>query len=158
MDIEPLDARLWFEALERLAHRLESEPVSALERQLRHAFHLRQLAPRPLRTLLRATCGEDEYEATLERGDYAGAAEALVGPPLTHSVHRFGNEKVEVAVFLPGNPIPVSFSSETFPSALLGAWLRSLQTLKAFVRVPANEVRDPAAAVFQTGSRAQLVH
>lgn len=157
MDIEPLDARLWFEALERLARRLESEPVSALERQLRHAYHLRQLAPRPLRTLLRPTCGEDEYEATLERGDLAGAAEALVGPPLTHSMRRSGKE-VEVAVFLPGNPLPMSFSAETFPSALLGAWLCSLQTLKAFVRIPANEVRAPAAAVLQAGSQARLVH
>lgn len=158
MDIEPLDARLWFEALERLARRLESEPVSALERQLRHAFHLRQLAPRPLRTLLRAPCGEDEYEAMLEAGNHAGAAEALVGPPLTHSTRSLGNGKAEAAVFLPGNPLPVSFSGDTIPSALLGAWLHSLQTLKAFVRVPANEVREPAAALPQTGSQARLVH
>lgn len=162
MDIEPLDARLWFEALERLERRLTAEPDSALERQLRHAFHLQQLAPRPLRSLVRPSCGEDQYEDKLERGDLAGAAEALVGPPLSHSARRLGERDVEVQLFLPGNPVPVSCAGESLPTTLLRAWLRSLRTLKARVRAPAAEGRGSEMAavppVRSVRSHARLGH
>ena len=130
MDIEPLDADLWFAALGRLEQRLDSADESQLGQALRHAFHLQQLAPRWLRGLLRTRLDEYQFEDVLEHGNYEVAADALVGPPMTYTILQCGDELVQAAICLPGAPAPASTRAANRPAAILGAWLRCLQTLE----------------------------
>ena len=101
MDIEPLDTDLWFTALGRLEQRLNTADESQVGQAFRHAFHLQQLAPR-----------------------------GLVGPPMTYTILQCGDELVQAAICLPGAPAPASTRAANRSAAILGAWLRCLQTLE----------------------------
>jgi hypothetical protein len=77
-DIEPLEPGLWTQRLEQLA-RWPLGDEAGIERLLRHAFHLVQLAPRPLRHLVHCTCAEAEFEILLEARAFDAAALRLIG-------------------------------------------------------------------------------
>ena len=128
-DIEPLETGTWLRELEKLAtDRQRSE--TTLVRAFRRALYLTQLAPRPLRHLVRCSVTELEFERLLEADELFKAAQALVGDRLGYSLTRVDDgERIEAEVWFPaGNP-SASTSARDEASALLQAWLRCLAAL-----------------------------
>lgn len=158
MDIEPIDTELWFGALSVLQQRRMGAVVSDLERQLRHAYHLQQLAPRSLRELVCSTCDEKTYETYLESGAYDLAARALVGHQLSYVLRIHGEHAVEAIVRLPGDTAGSSIHATNAASALLGAWLCCLQKLKSLARLTADETVRPATPTVASDSRPLILH
>lgn len=134
VEIEPLEPELWFAALEQLSRRQAKAERGTVETLLRHAFHLTQLAPGPLRIVVRCELDEDSFERLLDTEAFDSAAVALVGPPAGFALHcAVGNRhKVyQATVRLPGQrKPPVTARSEDAACALLGAWTNSLLALK----------------------------
>ena len=153
MDIEPLDAELWFSALNQLDQRRKLENGSGLERQLRLAYLLQQLAPRPLRERTRPTCDERAYEALLESGAYESASRALVGPPFLYTIRILAEHAVEAAVRMPGDGAAILVCAAEPASALLGAWLGCLQGLRCGALMPRNEPEGPEVLKVSAGTR-----
>lgn len=134
VEIEPLEPELWFAALAQLSRRLASAAGSGVENLLRHAYHLVQLAPAPLRTVLRCELDEASFEALLESGAVDSAAVALVGPPAGFSLRcTTGSQRriFQASVNIAGqSKPPADTSSESLACALLGAWVDALLALK----------------------------
>lgn len=133
-EIEALAPGHWFAALERLSRRQADATGGTVETLLRHAFHLTQLTPAALRTVVRCELDEDEFEASLACGAFASAALALMAPPIGFTLRCAPGNRTrmfQASVRLPGqaNP-PVDLSSENPACALLGAWVRALLALR----------------------------
>ena len=75
--IEPLELTLWLARVRQVSD-WPREGSGALEKALRHSFHLVQLAPRQLRPFVRCTLAEAEFEAKLEAGAQLSAAMSLI--------------------------------------------------------------------------------
>lgn len=144
-DIEPLAPELWFAALKHLSER-QAAGGANVESLLRHAFHLLQLAPLPLRGVVRCELNEEKFERLLECDAFDAAAVALVGPPAGFSLRcAIGTRKrvFEAAVHLPGQLHPSADTrSENAASALVGAWASSLLAIRQ--RLPEAPAPRPA--------------
>lgn len=125
-DVEPLETGLWLQEWDKLASRSLIDDQD-LERVLRHAFHLVQLAPRPLRHLINCAVSEEQYEIMLEVGAWDSAAISLIGDQLGISVTRLsGTENFTAHVSNLREPAPRRVSDSTFARAVLKAWLKYL--------------------------------
>lgn len=144
-DVEPLAPELWFAALKHLSER-QAAGGANVESLLRHAFHLLQLTPLPLRGIVRCEQDEEAFERLLECDAYDAAAVALVGPPAGFSLRcAMGTRKqvFEAAVHLPGQLHPSADAhSESAASALVGAWANCLLAIKQ--RLPGAPAPRPA--------------
>ena len=147
-DIEPLEPGLWLHQWQRLAARL-IETVEDLERALRHAFHLVQLAPRPLRPIVNCHASEDEFEAFLEAGAMETAMFELIGDRLGFSLGRAAGDEAVVAEILPPGGQMFGASGRSPVEALFQAWLRYLAALEdaadpeiAFSRLDPHKVQS----------------
>lgn len=80
-ETEPLHVGLWFQAIARLAKRLEKARDEDVAACIRQAFHLLKLSPLPLRAAFPHTLSDSEFEAMLEDSE-ADAVTALLGPIL----------------------------------------------------------------------------
>lgn len=130
-DIEPLEPAMWFEQIERLYVRRNAETECGSCAPFRTAFHLLQLAPRPLRCVLPAEHDERAIESLLERGALLEAAIALFGAPLGVSLARDAEtEHFEATVVIPGARASGSDAGAHPASALLGAWCQASIALK----------------------------
>lgn len=133
-DIEPLEPELWFHAVERLSRRISPPNDNDVQSMLRHALHLVQLTPGPLKGLVRCEIGEDAFEDFLDRGALDSAAIALVGSPMCYELSSGldrGQKAIAAKVWLPnqtGRPNPAS--AESVATALLGAWAACLVALR----------------------------
>jgi hypothetical protein len=132
--IEPLDPELWFQALERLSRRLSASNDNDVESMLRHALHLVQLTPGPLKGVVRCEIGEQAFEEFLARGAFDSAAIALVASPMSYELNctlDAGRRGIEARVWLPSQAAqPSPATGECLASALLGAWAGCLVALK----------------------------
>jgi hypothetical protein len=140
-DIEPLETGLWFQEWGKLVLR-SRETDEELERVLRHAFHLVQLAPRPLRHVISCPLSEQQFEAVLEAQAWESATVALLGNYLGFVTSRHCGETVFTAeVSNPDDPARHRASDRSFARAVLGAWLSYLVMLGS-ESVPATH-QDP---------------
>lgn len=126
-DIEPLDAALWFERVEIIA-----AGAFDLERSLRHASHLLQLTPYPLRHVVRLAIDEDSFEALLEAGELDAAARHLVAQPTALAIKNEGNGVlVEASISCVILKRVVTGTGPTEADAILNAWASCLLALRA---------------------------
>jgi hypothetical protein len=134
LHIEPLAPEPWFGALERLALRQRTSGPQAVESMLRHGLHLIQLAPGPMKTIVRCETSEAAFEALLDKGAFDAAAIALVGPPLCFEIRGTsvqGRRHVWACVKLADAEDRKSSSScNTVAGALVGAWSSFLIELR----------------------------
>jgi hypothetical protein len=132
-EIEPLEPELWLAALARLAQRQIKAAESEVESLLRHSFHLLQLAPRPLKGMVRCELDEKAFESLLECGAFDSAAVALVAQPAGFELYCLPGSPehvVEASVSLPGQSGPPGIASGAgIASALVGAWASCLASL-----------------------------
>lgn len=132
--IEPLEPELWFSALSRLADRRQASGSDGIESMLRHAFHLAQLTPGPLRGTVRCERGEEHFEVLLREGALDAAALALVGFPLCFELictAAGGQRLVKAVVTLSEVEEHTSTATcSTVGGALLGAWCLCLAGLR----------------------------
>ena len=133
-DIEPLEPDLWFAALAQLSKRRAEAREGGAESLLRHAFHLLQLTPRPLRGHVQCAVSEETFEALLQAGATDCAALGLVGLTAEIDLHRSaipGTEAVEARVCLPGQEtMPAAAQAQSIALALLGAWANCLLAIR----------------------------
>ena len=130
-DPEPLEPQAWFRALGKLAERVTDAPTDQHETLLRHAYHLLQLTPRPLRRLVRPDLTEKRFEELLDCGAFESAAIGLVGHPITYTIFRPESGLLEAQVHLPGPARPVMARAPSLTMALLAAWTQCLLALES---------------------------
>jgi hypothetical protein len=132
-DTEPLEPEIWFAALEQLRRQQNRAIGAGVGSLLRQAFHLLQLAPRPLRAAIRCELDEDSFERLLDSEAFDSAAMALVGPPAGFALRcAVGNRHrvFEATVRLPGQARPPGEArSQNAARALLAAWTNALLAL-----------------------------
>ncbi len=131
---EPLEPELWFSALARLAQRQRASNGGNPESMLRHAFHLAQLTPGPLRGIVRCELCEEDFGTLLELAAFDAAAIALVGAPLCFAIKGTaggGQRLVKAEVTLPDQQELASAATcQTVAGALVGAWSLCLVDLR----------------------------
>jgi hypothetical protein len=130
-DVEPLEPRSWFRMIGKLAAQLEGAPSDRHEPLLRHAYHLLELAPRPLRGMIRSDLTAARYEQLLDCGALESAVVGLVGHPMAYEVARLRTDLHEAEVRLPGQVKPTLARGPSAPIALLAAWTQCLASLNA---------------------------
>jgi hypothetical protein len=128
--IEPLEPQSWFRALAKLAERTGRASSDEPEPLLRHAYHLLQLAPRPLGDTVRSDLTEAKYEQLLDCGAFEAAAVGLVGRPMNYAIFRPQADLFEAQVCLPGQARPIVARAPSLPMALLAAWTQCLAALE----------------------------
>ena len=157
--IEPLEPTLWFDAIRKLAYRLDRTGVDELESQLRHAYHLLQLTPRPLRSMIRSDLNETKFEQLLESRAFGIAAEALVGSPMAYTVSRLKEDLFEAQVSLPVQSVPTTVQSYDRVATLLSAWALCLVTLEERSFTLQTEYLHPLPRKVRSGRHPrQIVH
>jgi len=130
-DIEPLEPATWFRAIARLERWRVRSTEDELDRLLRHTFHLIQLAPRPLRSIIRSDLSEARLEMLLECQAQESAAMGLVGQPMRYGLARLTTGHFEAKVWFRESAEPKKAHSTSLASALLGAWTESIVSLEA---------------------------
>lgn len=135
---------LWFERVEKIAR----GGLPTIEHRLRHALHLLQLAPTPLREVARAAIDEESFEALLEAGNYDTAARHLVASPIALDIDD-DRATIEATIRCPLIEGAVCASGSSIASAVLKAWALCMLELRiVFVaelrRERGEEARDPA--------------
>ena len=129
-EIQPLEPELWFQALGKLAVRAVDTPAAESESLLRHAFHLLQLAPGPLKHMVRTELSESEYEHLLECEAFESAAIRLIGYPMTYTLMRCQADIVEAEVKLPDSSDAQPVRASNLALATIGSWAASLARLQ----------------------------
>lgn len=153
-DIEPLEPKVWLLQLKNLALRSLSE-ADELERALRHALHLAQLTPRPLRHLVNCGVAEDLFEDLLMGGAFDLAALALVGDRLGLRLVRASEGlPAEAEVWFHGEEEEgASGSDASLAVAILQAWLACLAALDRPVMFNRISARRPTLHKARSGRR-----
>jgi hypothetical protein len=127
--IEPLGLKTWFGSVARLSAKAVAAPA-AVGPALRHAYHLVQLAPYPLRSSISAALNERAFEDLLEAGIHDIAAQALVGSPAGLALVRQPDSKAIFAeVRFPDGASPGCGQGRTIARAILQAWCRAALAL-----------------------------
>lgn len=126
---EPLDADTWFDRMARLAEGLGE---GAPDRHLRKAYHLRALAPHPLKGMMAAAVEEERFEAMLECGAYESAVTSLIGETGQVAVARDDRHTgIEVRLRVdPGSPAGNETTTASWSTAMLEAWVVSFLRLR----------------------------
>lgn len=130
MPIDPLPLDIWFQRLEWIEAQLTGTGSVACPRLLRHAFHMLELTPEPLRPFIKAEIAEKEFEALLAKELFEDAVVLLVVPPFKLSV--FSDEDGDFAAVseLKETAITGSGRHALYTVAVLQSWMRCLLALK----------------------------
>ncbi|MAQ65381.1 MAG: hypothetical protein CMN69_01595 [Sphingomonadaceae bacterium] len=126
-DPDRLLTRIWKTRLIWIEDHLKRK--SPIEPLLRHAFHLIQIAPLQMRSLISDAADERQYEDALASEDWDRAIQLLLGDRV--SVSRLTPTSGAMAVIVRDERASGSAIGATFPEAALGAWVARL--LKAIV-------------------------
>lgn len=130
LDIEPLDPATWFARVERLLDTTERMDGGSPDFAIRKAYHLVNLAPGPLRTLLPAQIDEQAMERMLDCGGYETAVMALIGPTTSFAAEKKAGEgTVTVEMTLQPHSINGRGHHESCAKAMLNAWAECLVNL-----------------------------
>lgn len=101
---------------------------------LRHAFHLAQLTPGPLRGIVRCEVCEEDFGALLEHAAFDAAAIALIGMPLCFSITGTAEDNRRVVraevTFSDQRERASAATCQTVAGALVGAWSLCLVDLR----------------------------
>lgn len=124
-DIEPLQADLWFERIALIA----SGRFGSLDKCLRHAAHLVQLAPAVLRVAVGYPPSESKLEALLQAEDFDDAARHLVRPG-SLSVQARAGQLAEARIACPILDCEIKGVGDTVATAILDAWTTHLLALR----------------------------
>ena len=146
--VEPLEPALWFARIEKIAN----GELGCIENALRHAAHLLQLTPIPLRQQVGLAIDVDTFEALLETGDFDTAAKHLVARPTALGV-KTGDETRTIrarikCVVLNRN---IDGHGDTVATAVLDAWTTCLLALRAEF---GSDVLSPVDQFRHTGQSA----
>lgn len=123
---EPLEARLWFGRVKKIA----DGEIPEIERALRHAFHLLQLIPNEFRHIVRLQIEEDELEALLDAGDFDGAARQLLANPTALGVRENEPERTSAVISCPILKRTMEGEGDSIASAILGAWTNAFLAIE----------------------------
>lgn len=123
---EELESTLWFRRIDMIA----SDALPSIENELRHASHLLQLTPEPLRPLVGLGIEEEEFEALLDAGDFDAAARYLVAQPTALSVEGSGGDIVRATIQCSILGRPISGVAPTVAKAILRAWTTCLLAVR----------------------------
>ena len=118
-ELSPIDADLWFERLAMIAR----GELRSLERSLRHAFHLVQLAPEEFRRSIRPAADEPSFEALLDESQFHEAASCLIHYPSPPIVAFAGTRVVEAEIACPKCSSLFRGAGDNPGSAILGCCL-----------------------------------
>lgn len=136
--IEPLGVKTWFGSVDRLRTKAIGDSLS-IGSALRHAYHLVQLAPHPLRTSISAALSERAFEELLDAGIHDIAAQALVGAPAGFALVRQPDSKTIFAeVRFPDGGRPGCGQGRTIARAILQAWCRAALALDESLAGPSR--------------------
>lgn len=139
-DIEPLEPALWFRRIEMIAN----GELGCVEHSLRHAAHMLQLTPRPLRDQVGLSTDEDTFEALLDSGDFDTAARHLVARPTALSVESGdGVESFRATISCMVLDRVIDGTGETIANAVLNAWTTCLMALKSEYGADLLHLVDP---------------
>lgn len=125
--VEPLDPILWFTRIELIA----DGALGCVENSLRHAAHLLQLSPLPLRPFVGLSIDVELFEALLDSGDFDTAARHLVAHPTALSVDRANGAKL-IAATIKCSALGRNIRgvADTVANAVLDAWTTCLLAVK----------------------------
>lgn len=138
--IEPLGLENWFASVRRLST-LAAGGRATLGSALRHAYHLVQLTPHPLRASVSPAMSERAFETLLEAEIYDIAAQALVGAPAGLAlVRQPGSKAIFAEVRFPDGRGLGCGQGRTIALAILQAWCRAALALDK----PANSATGRA--------------
>jgi hypothetical protein len=126
-EVEPLDPGLWFGRIEMIAR----GELRSVENALRHASHLLQLAPIPLRSVFDLTIDEETFEALLEVGQFDAAARHLVRRPAILAIGRDGDGPIEARISCPVLDRTTRATGDTEAETVLNAWATYWLVLRA---------------------------
>ena len=123
--IEPLEPALWFRRIEMIAR----GELPSIEHALRHAAHLLQLTPAPLRDAVYRALDEEAFEALLEAGEFDAAARHLLPQPTALSVEQDLRGLVRATISCAILKRAIHGTGETVAGAVLAAWTTRLLAL-----------------------------
>lgn len=138
VEIEPLDPVLWFQRIQLIAN-----GELSIENSLRHASHLLQLAPSPLRHVLRLAIDECRFEALLEAGNFNLAARHLVAQPTSLRVEPDPDRTMIVAtISCEILQRVIRGTGETEAIAIMDAWSSCVLGLRSKFGADLAKLRD----------------
>jgi hypothetical protein len=100
--------------------------LPSMEHALRHAAHLLQLTPAPLRDAVHLALDEEAFEALLEAGEFDAAARHLLAQPTALSVDQDSHGLVRATISCAILKRAIHGTGETGASAVLAAWTTCL--------------------------------
>ena len=125
--VEPLDPALWFSRIEMIAN----GELGCVECSLRHAAHLLQLTPLPLRPQVGLSVDEDTFEALLDSGDFDTAARHLVARPTALGIESGdGTSSIRATINCSVLNRYIDGCGDTVAAAVLDAWTSCLLALR----------------------------
>lgn len=150
--VEPLDPVLWFSQIEKIANG-ELGPV---ENSLRHAAHLLQLTPAPLRPRVGLSTDEHTFEALLDSGEFDTAARHLIAQPTALSIEP-GDDARVIRATIKCSVLnrTIDGQADTIAAAVLDAWATCLLALKAVFGPDLVSLVDQSALAGQSGLHRQ---
>jgi hypothetical protein len=125
-EIVPLAPELWFRRIEMIA----GGELRSVEHSLRHAAHLLQLTPVPLRQQVRLSLNEDVFEGLLEAGEFDTAARYLVAQPTALSIDEDSGGPIRAVIRCAILKRAVHGTGDTVAAAVLDAWTVCLLSLR----------------------------
>lgn len=105
--------------------------LHSVEDSLRHAAHLLQLTPAPLREHVRLSLDEDVFEGLLEAGEFDTAARYLVAQPTALSVDKDRAGTIRAVIRCAILKRAIQGTGDTVAAAVLDAWTSCLLSLRA---------------------------
>jgi hypothetical protein len=127
LQIEPMDAALWFRRIEKIAR----GDLGGTEQSLRHAAHLLQLTPLQFNHVVRLAIDEDQFEGLLADGDFDTAAQHLIAQPAALTIEPdASSSSVRATIGCVILNRAISGTGETVASAVLSAWTTCLLALE----------------------------
>jgi hypothetical protein len=146
-DISPLAPALWFRRIEMIA----GGELRSVEHSLRHAAHLLQLTPTPLRQHVRLSLDEDGFEALLEAGEFDTAARYLVAQPTALSIDQEPSGPIRAVISCAVLNRAIHGRGETVAAAVLNAWTSCLLSLRAEFGADLISLEDQPPHIAQSG-------